>query len=152
MSWWKANNGLKQWIKHVNKTLFICFIFIYFKCDLSVQKCPNPFRGAKLHYHILFNHQRIQHLTFKGKKINKHFKKWTCIKYWLHMLHKQKKSYTVPSTGLLWSSPGVQLRVTLRSLGSVICIWVGGSGRSGKWGLTKKSRGEMPVKTRHLWF
>lgn len=37
---------------------------------------------------------------------------------------------TKPSTSLLWSSPGVQLRVTSRRLGSVIWSWKGGSGRS----------------------
>lgn len=37
---------------------------------------------------------------------------------------------TQPSTGLLWSSPGVQLRVTARCLGSVIWSKTGGSGRS----------------------
>lgn len=38
--------------------------------------------------------------------------------------------YTQPSTGLLCSSPGLQLRVTARCLGSVIWRRVGGSGRS----------------------
>ena len=37
---------------------------------------------------------------------------------------------TQPSTGLLWSSPGVQLRVTARCFGSVIWRRTGGSGRS----------------------
>lgn len=37
---------------------------------------------------------------------------------------------TEPCTRLLWSSPGVQLRVTARRLGSVIWRRTGGSGRS----------------------